>query len=121
MGCSVSPPSRRSKTRGAAPFATALRAYPSLPKDRRYVAYCELGLKSAHLAELMCRDALARNESCGCHLREEHQTEEGEAIRDDERFAKTHIWEWKGEDTEHEVHEEPLGFESIELATRSYK
>ena len=73
------------------------------------------------LAELMCRDALAREESCGCHLREEHQTEEGEAIRDDERFAKAQVWEWKGEDAEPEMSSEPLEFESIEPATRSYK
>jgi succinate dehydrogenase / fumarate reductase flavoprotein subunit len=73
------------------------------------------------LAELMCRDALARDESCGCHLREEHQTEEGEAIRDDEHYAKVQVWEWKGEDSEPEMSAEPLSFESIELATRSYK
>ena len=48
----------------------------------------------------MCRDALERDESCGCHLREEHQTEDGEAIRDDKRFAHVQVWEWKGEDGE---------------------
>ena len=69
----------------------------------------------------MCRDALARDESCGCHLREEHQTEDGEAIRDDEHYAKVQVWEWKGEDSEPEMSAEQLSFESIELATRSYK
>ncbi|MGI9020832.1 MAG: fumarate reductase/succinate dehydrogenase flavoprotein subunit [Solirubrobacterales bacterium] len=73
------------------------------------------------LAELMCRDALARDESCGCHLREEHQTDEGEAIRDDENFARTQVWEWKGEEGEPELQAEPLSFEFVTPVTRSYK
>lgn len=73
------------------------------------------------LAELMCRDALERDESCGCHLREEHQTEEGEAIRDDKRFASAQVWEWKGEGAEPQLQLEPLEFESVTPVTRSYK
>ena len=63
------------------------------------------------LAELMCRDALERDESCGCHLREEHQTDEGEAIRDDERFANAQVWEWSGEGEEPGCSTEELEFE----------
>jgi succinate dehydrogenase / fumarate reductase, flavoprotein subunit len=73
------------------------------------------------LGELMCRDALERNESCGCHLREEHQTEEGEAVRDDKRFANVQVWDWRGEGEEPEMQTEHLDFESLELSTRSYK
>ena len=73
------------------------------------------------LAELMCRDALVREESCGCHLREEHQTDEGEAMRDDDRHANVQVWEWKGEGEEPEMQIEKLEFESIEPVTRSYK
>ena len=69
----------------------------------------------------MCRDALVREESCGCHLREEHQTDDGEAMRDDDRHANVQVWEWKGEGAEPEMQLEELEFESIELATRSYK
>ena len=73
------------------------------------------------LGELMCRDALERNESCGCHLREEHQTDEGEAIRDDKGYANVQVWEWKGEGAEPKMHTEHLDFDSVELSTRSYK
>jgi len=73
------------------------------------------------LAELMCRDALEREESCGCHLREDHATEEGEAIRDDERFANVQVWGWKGEGAEPEMQREALEFGSVEPVTRSYK
>jgi succinate dehydrogenase / fumarate reductase flavoprotein subunit len=69
----------------------------------------------------MCRDALERDESCGCHLREEHQTEDGEAIRDDERFANVQVWEWRGEGEEPALKTEDLGFEHVEPVTRSYK
>ena len=72
-------------------------------------------------AELMCRDALERDESCGCHLREEHQTEDGEAVRDDERFANVAVWEHRGEGAEPVRHTEPLKFEVVEPVTRSYK
>jgi len=73
------------------------------------------------LAELMCRDALAREESCGGHFREEHQTTEGEAQRDDERFCHAAVWEYTGADTRPLRHQEPLAFENVHLATRSYK
>ena len=71
--------------------------------------------------ELLCRDALERNESCGGHFREEHQTAEGEATRDDENFAHAAVWEYKGEGKEPERHKEELKYENIELAVRSYK
>ncbi len=71
--------------------------------------------------ELLARDALHREESCGGHFRVEHQTEDGEAMRDDENFAYAAAWEYKGNDKEPELHKEPLKFENIELAVRSYK
>jgi succinate dehydrogenase / fumarate reductase flavoprotein subunit len=73
------------------------------------------------LAELMCRDALHREESCGGHFREEYQTEDGEALRDDERFAYVAAWEYAGRDAEPRLHQEPLTFEYVHLAQRSYK
>jgi succinate dehydrogenase / fumarate reductase flavoprotein subunit len=72
-------------------------------------------------AELLTRDALERDESCGAHFRVEHQTPDGEALRDDERFSYVSAWEYKGADREPELHKEPLTFENIKLATRSYK
>lgn len=71
--------------------------------------------------ELMCRDALLRDESCGCHLREEHQTPEGEAKRDDNTHAHVAVFEYKGEGNEPELNKEPLEFEALPLATRNYK
>ncbi len=71
--------------------------------------------------ELMCKDALAREESCGGHFREEHQTEENEAKRDDEKFAHVAAWEFKGDDVEPERHEEALEFNDVKLTQRSYK
>lgn len=73
------------------------------------------------LAELMCRDALDRNESCGCHLREEHQTDDGEVIRNDEKFSNVSVWEYKGEGQKHVKHEEPIEFDLLKPMTRSYK
>ena len=73
------------------------------------------------LAELMCRDALHREESCGGHFREEHQTEEGEAKRDDDNFAYVAAWEWQGEAAEPALHKEALKFEYVQLTQRSYK
>jgi len=73
------------------------------------------------LGELLCRDALARDESCGCHFRQEHQTEDGEAKRDDERFCHAAVWEYTGDDKAPLRHEEPLVYETVHLATRSYK
>jgi succinate dehydrogenase / fumarate reductase, flavoprotein subunit len=73
------------------------------------------------LAELMCTDALHREESCGGLFREEHQTPEGEAKRDDERFAYAAAWAWKGEGEKPELHREPLEFNEVHLTQRSYK
>jgi succinate dehydrogenase / fumarate reductase, flavoprotein subunit len=73
------------------------------------------------LAQLMARDALEREESCGGHFREEHQTEEGEAKRDDENFAHVAAWEWQGEGSAHVRHKEELVFENVTLSQRSYK
>jgi succinate dehydrogenase / fumarate reductase, flavoprotein subunit len=73
------------------------------------------------LAELMCRDALHREESCGGHYREEHQTPEGEAKRDDDAFAYVAAWGWKGEGETPELHKEPLQFNEVHLTQRSYK
>jgi succinate dehydrogenase / fumarate reductase flavoprotein subunit len=72
-------------------------------------------------AELMVYDALQRNESCGGHFREEYQTEDGEALRDDEHYAYVAAWEWKGAGVEPELHKEPLDFEEVHLSQRSYK
>ncbi len=73
------------------------------------------------LAELMARDALIREESCGGHFRVESQTDEGEAKRDDENFRFVGAWEWKGRGTPQELHKEPLEFEYVKLSQRSYK
>ncbi|HBM55851.1 MAG TPA: fumarate reductase/succinate dehydrogenase flavoprotein subunit, partial [Acidimicrobiaceae bacterium] len=73
------------------------------------------------LAELMARDALERSESCGGHFREEHQTAQGEAQRDDDNFAHVAAWEWNGEGTVQTRHREELTFETVALSQRSYK
>jgi succinate dehydrogenase / fumarate reductase flavoprotein subunit len=73
------------------------------------------------LAELMARDALHREESCGGHFREEHQTADGEAKRDDEHFAYVAAWEYRGRDRLPVLHREDLEFEHVELTQRSYK
>ncbi|UCF89098.1 MAG: fumarate reductase/succinate dehydrogenase flavoprotein subunit [bacterium] len=72
-------------------------------------------------AELFARDALHRKESCGGHFRVEYQTEDGEAMRDDENFCYSAAWGYRGVDQEPEMHKEPLKFENVELAVRSYK
>jgi succinate dehydrogenase / fumarate reductase flavoprotein subunit len=72
-------------------------------------------------AELMCHDALNRNESCGGHFREEYQTEDGEAKRNDEDYTYVAAWEYKGVGNEPVLHREPLEFENVQLQTRSYK
>jgi succinate dehydrogenase / fumarate reductase flavoprotein subunit len=71
--------------------------------------------------ELMCRDALEREESCGGHFREEYQTPDGEAKRNDEEYAYVAAWEYAGEDAPPTLHKEELHFENVHLATRSYK
>ena len=73
------------------------------------------------LAELMCRDAIERDESAGSHLREEHQTDDGEAVRDDEHWAKVSVWEHNGSGEEPDLQFEPLEFNVVEPTTRSYK
>jgi succinate dehydrogenase / fumarate reductase flavoprotein subunit len=95
-------------------LGTAESLNQSLEKAGRVADFFELG-------ELMARDALHREESCGGHFRVEHQTEEGEALRDDEHFAYVAAWEWKGEGQPQELNKEPLHFENVELAQRSYK
>jgi len=72
-------------------------------------------------AELMCTDALERDESAGAHFREEHQTRDGEALRDDERHAAVYAWEFQGDGQRPKLHREPLHFETVHLAQRSYK
>jgi succinate dehydrogenase / fumarate reductase flavoprotein subunit len=71
--------------------------------------------------ELMCRDALERNESSGCHFREEHQTEDGEALRDDVNFSHVSVWEHMGHESSPRMHKEPLHFNALPLAQRNYK
>ena len=73
------------------------------------------------LAELMIIDAYHRNESCGCHLREEYQTPEGEPLRNDQEYAYVAAWEWKGEGEPPVLHKEPLVFEFVKPTIRSYK
>jgi succinate dehydrogenase / fumarate reductase flavoprotein subunit len=73
------------------------------------------------LAELICLDALHREESCGGHFREEYQTPDGEALRDDEHFAYVAAWEYTGDLHRPRLHKEPLDFEYVHLAQRSYK
>jgi succinate dehydrogenase / fumarate reductase flavoprotein subunit len=85
---------------------------PELEKAHRVADFIELG-------ELMCKDALNRNESCGGHFREEYQTPDGEALRDDDNFAYVAAWEYKG-DSNFELHKEELKFENIKLAARNY-
>jgi succinate dehydrogenase / fumarate reductase flavoprotein subunit len=69
----------------------------------------------------MCIDALNRRESCGGHFRGESQTEDGEALRHDDEFAYVAAWEWQGESTPQVLHKEPLTFDNVALAQRSYK
>ena len=87
---------------------------PEVEKASRVADFIELG-------ELMMKDALQRKESCGGHFREEMQTEDGEAKRDDENFAFVSAWEFKGEDKEPEMHKEQLTFEVAKPSQRSYK
>jgi succinate dehydrogenase / fumarate reductase flavoprotein subunit len=85
-----------------------------LEKAGRVADFLEFG-------ELLARDALHRNESCGGHFRVEYEMPDGEARRDDENFCYVAAWEFKGADREPEMHKEPLVFENVQLATRSYK
>jgi succinate dehydrogenase / fumarate reductase, flavoprotein subunit len=72
-------------------------------------------------AELMCLDALDRNESCGCHFRLEHQTKDGEALRDDTNYCYVAAWDYAGPDAQPNLIKEPLAFEYVKLSQRSYK
>jgi len=85
-----------------------------LEKAGRVADFIELG-------DLMCRDALNREESCGGHFREEHRTAEGEAMRNDDDYAYVAAWKYKGDNETPELHKEDLKFENIELKQRSYK
>jgi len=87
---------------------------PELAKAARVADFLELG-------ELFAKDALERNESCGGHFREESQTPEGEALRDDENFTFVSAWEYKGDPSKATLHKEQLNYEEIEVKTRSYK
>jgi succinate dehydrogenase / fumarate reductase flavoprotein subunit len=87
---------------------------PELEKAGRVADFLELG-------ELMCRDALHRKESCGGHFREEYQTPDNEALRDDQNFCYVGAWEWTGAGKTPNLHKEELKFENIKLSTRSYK
>ena len=86
----------------------------SLEKAGRVADFLEL-------AELMCLDALERNESCGGHFREEYQAPDGEALRDDIDFCFVAAWEYAGPDQPATLHKEPLHFEYVPLTQRSYK
>jgi succinate dehydrogenase / fumarate reductase flavoprotein subunit len=85
-----------------------------LEKAGRLADFIEIG-------ELMARDALHREESCGGHFREEYQTEDGEALRQDDKFTYTACWQYKGEDQVPELHREDLTFEVVKLVQRNYK
>ncbi|MGM0376511.1 MAG: fumarate reductase/succinate dehydrogenase flavoprotein subunit, partial [Bacteroidota bacterium] len=85
-----------------------------LEKANRLADFIEIG-------ELMARDALHREESCGGHFREEYQTEEGEALRNDDAYAYAGCWEYKGDDQEPELNKEDLKFEVVKLVQRNYK
>ncbi len=86
----------------------------TLEKAARVDDFFELGI-------LMCKDALVREESCGGHFRSEHQTDEGEALRNDDDFAHVTAWEWSGDPSNPIENREPLEYEVVKFATRSYK
>ena len=90
------------------------RLNPTLEKAGRVADFLEFG-------ELMVRDALAREESCGGHFREEYQTKEGEAVRNDKDFTHVAVWSYEGTDVAPKRHTESLDFERVDLTTRSYK
>jgi succinate dehydrogenase / fumarate reductase flavoprotein subunit len=87
---------------------------PELEKAGRLADFFDIG-------ELMARDALERNESCGGHFREESVTDDGEALRNDDQYTYVSVWEFQGEGKEPDLHKEPLIFENIKLSQRSYK
>ncbi|MDG1063082.1 MAG: fumarate reductase/succinate dehydrogenase flavoprotein subunit [Flavobacteriaceae bacterium] len=93
---------------------TAHELNQELEKAMRVADFLELG-------ELFAKDALERNESCGGHFREEYQTPEGEALRDDEHYMHVSAWEYQGEPADAILHKEPLVYDNIQVKTRSYK
>ena len=92
----------------------AMEVNQALEKAGRVADFLELG-------ELICRDALEREESCGAHFREEYQTADGEALRNDEKFAHAAVWEYAGENAPPVRNTEPLQFDYVHLTQRSYK
>jgi succinate dehydrogenase / fumarate reductase flavoprotein subunit len=95
-----------------------------VPQDEDFNKYLEMAGRIKdfiEIGELMARDALHREESCGGHFREEYQTPDGEALRNDDAFTYAAAWEWKGEGKPHELHKEVLEFENVKLTQRSYK
>jgi succinate dehydrogenase / fumarate reductase flavoprotein subunit len=108
------PPLREEFHKNLLMSGTGASLNQELEKAGRIADFLEFG-------ELMCRDALTREESCGGHFREEYQTADGEALRDDDKFTHAAVWEFKGEDRPALRHEEPLEFENVKLAARSYK
>jgi succinate dehydrogenase / fumarate reductase flavoprotein subunit len=107
------PPLREEFEKDLRVLGSAETLNQSLEKAGRVADFFEL-------AELLVRDALHREESCGGHFRVEHQTEDGEALRDDEHFAYAAAWEYNAA-SEPVLHKEPLEFEYVHLAQRSYK
>jgi succinate dehydrogenase / fumarate reductase flavoprotein subunit len=108
------PPLREQFWRDVKVLGTGEELNQSLEKAGRVADFFEL-------AELMCRDALDRNESCGGHFREEYQTPEGEAARDDEHYAYAAAWGFQGAGQPPVLHKEPLTFEYVHPSQRSYK
>jgi succinate dehydrogenase/fumarate reductase flavoprotein subunit len=111
------------------PCWSSCRSTRSLPRRRRFSTASPGTIRGQsraivynfELAELICRDALDRNESCGGHFREEYQTPEGEAARDDEHYAYAAAWEFQGVGQPPVLHKEPLTFEYVHPSQRSYK
>ncbi|HZL42741.1 MAG TPA: fumarate reductase/succinate dehydrogenase flavoprotein subunit [Verrucomicrobiae bacterium] len=122
-------------TRNAAGLQAALKRIPELREEfwknvnvtgeggdfNQNLEYAGRVADFMEFAELLCLDALHRNESCGGHFREEFQTEEGEAKRDDEHFSYVAAWEFKGLDKAPVLHKEPLVYDEVHMAQRSYK
>jgi len=104
-----------------ADFWSDLRVDPGVKELNQSLEYANRVSDFLELGELMCHDALRREESCGGHFREEHQTPDGEALRDDEHFAKVTAWQYRGDEGDPIPHDEQLTFEDVKLATRSYK
>jgi succinate dehydrogenase / fumarate reductase flavoprotein subunit len=113
-GLAKIPPLREEFWRNVRIPGTGQELNQSLEVAGRVADFLELG-------ELMCLDALERDESCGCHFRTEHQMADGEAKRDDQKFCHVAAWEFTGDGRRPNRHVEPLTFENVELAVRSYK